>query len=601
MWNLTYLATGFIFIILLVAIFFSKDKISSKENTVFKYILIANILEYLIEIPLQIMVRTININSILVDVFCRLYLVSITISYIIFTLYVFIICFNNKKESYNKTIRNIKIILLIIEIIVGMFLLFLPFSKYYDGLKMYIDGSAISLLVGFIFCQLVVYIILLLFNFKNLKNKKYMPIYFIIICLIFMVVLNSIDPSILISSAITTFICYTMFFTIENPDTKMIAELEENKRLIEQGNTDKSNFLFRMSQEVKKPIEDIIRVNKIIENSDDIEIIKKCNDYISYNSKELKMLVNGVFDVSKMDTYNIKMFDSIYNVQNVFTEIFTRFESIINHNIDYRFNISNNLPKMLYGDSVKIKQVVTTILDNSVKYTKKGFIDINVDSIVKNNVCRLIISIEDSGCGMSIEKVNKLLDVTDNMTDEDLQILNNKNLNINIATKIIRLLGGQLIIKSEENVGSEFIIIIDQKINNENNKEKIYDKYFYKANKKRVLLVNDKQRELNTISEYLEKYNIEVVKSMYANECLDRINNGQKFDLIISDDEMSPMTGINLLEKLKENQKFNIPMVILLDKNKESIKEHYLKDGFNDYVLKENLKEELDRIIKEFI
>lgn len=601
MWNLTYLATGFIFIILLVAIFFSKDKISSKENTVFKYILIANILEYLIEIPLQIMVRTININSILVDVFCRLYLVSITISYIIFTLYVFIICFNNKKESYNKTIRNIKIILLIIEIIVGMFLLFLPFSKYYDGLKMYIDGSAISLLVGFIFCQLVVYIILLLFNFKNLKNKKYMPIYFIIICLIFMVVLNSIDPSILISSAITTFICYTMFFTIENPDTKMIAELEENKRLIEQGNTDKSNFLFRMSQEVKKPIEDIIRVNKIIENSDDIEIIKKCNDYISYNSKELKMLVNGVFDVSKMDTYNIKMFDSIYNVQNVFTEIFTRFESIINHNIDYRFNVSNNLPKMLYGDSVRIKQVVTTILDNSVKYTKKGFIDINVDSIVKNNVCRLIISIEDSGCGMSIEKVNKLLDVTDNMTDEDLQILNNKNLNINIATKIIRLLGGQLIIKSEENVGSEFIIIIDQKINNENNKEKIYDKYFYKANKKRVLLVNDKQRELNTISEYLEKYNIEVVKSMYANECLDRINNGQKFDLIISDDEMSPMTGINLLEKLKENQKLNIPMVILLDKNKESIKEHYLKDGFNDYILKENLKEELDRIIKEFI
>lgn len=601
MWNLTYLATGFIFIILLVAIFFSKDKISSKENIVFKYILIANILEYLIEIPLQIMVRTININSILVDVFCRLYLVSITISYIIFTLYVFIICFNNKKESYNKAIRNIKIILLIIEIIVGMFLLFLPFSKYYDGLKMYIDGSAVSLLVGFIFCQLVVYIILLLFNFKNLKNKKYMPIYFIIICLIFMVVLNSIDPSILISSAITTFICYTMFFTIENPDTKMIAELEENKRLIEQSNTDKSNFLFRMSQEVKKPIEDIIRVNKIIENSDDIEIIKKCNDYISYNSKELKMLVNGVFDVSKMDTYNIKMFDSIYNVQNVFTEIFTRFESIINHNIDYRFNISNNLPKMLYGDSVKIKQVVTTILDNSVKHTKKGFIDINVDSIVKNNVCRLIISIEDSGCGMSIEKVNKLLDVTDNMTDEDLQILNNKNLNINIATKIIRLLGGQLIIKSGENVGSEFIIIIDQKINNENNKEKTYDKYFYKANKKRVLLVNDKQRELNTISECLEKYNIEVVKSMYANECLDRINNGQKFDLIISDDEMSPMTGINLLEKLKENQKFNIPMVILLDKNKESIKEHYLKDGFNDYVLKENLKEELDRIIKRFI
>ena len=184
---------------------------------------------------------------------------------------------------------------------------------------MYIDGSAVSLLVGFIFCQLVVYIILLLFNFKNLKNKKYMPIYFIIICLIFMVVLNSIDPSILISSAITTFICYTMFFTIENPDSKMIEQLEENKKLIEQGNADKSNFLFRMAQEVKSPIDDIIRANKIIENSDDLETIKKCNEYIKYNSKELKMLVNGVFDISKMDIYNIKMIDSTYNINNVNT------------------------------------------------------------------------------------------------------------------------------------------------------------------------------------------------------------------------------------------------------------------------------------------
>ena len=601
MWNLTYLATGFIFIILLVAIFFSKDKISSKENTVFKYILIANILEYLIEIPLQIMVRTININSILVDVFCRLYLVSITISYIIFTLYVFIICFNNKKESYNKTIRNIKIILLIIEIIVGMFLLFLPFSKYYDGLKMYIDGSAVSLLVGFIFCQLVVYIILLLFNFKNLKNKKYMPIYFIIICLIFMVVLNSIDPSILISSAITTFICYTMFFTIENPDSKMIEQLEENKKLIEQGNADKSNFLFRMVQEVKSPIDDIIRANKIIENSDDLETIKKCNEYIKYNSKELKMLVNGVFDISKMDIYNIKMIDSTYNINNVFTEVFTRYEKEIDKKINYRYKISNNLPKMLYGDSVKIKQVVTTILDNAVKYTKEGYIDINVDSIVKNNVCRLIISVEDSGKGMSIDKVNKLLNITEDLTEEELNKLNNMNLNINIATKIIRLLGGQLIIKSYENVGSEFTIIIDQKINDENTKNDYFDKYLYNTKKRRILLVNDKQKELSNISEYLEDDNIEVVKAVYAYECLDRINNKQRFDLIIVDDEMKPTSGINLLQQLKELKKFKTPVVILLDNSKDAIKEHYLEDGFSDYILKKDLNKELDRVVNKFI
>ena len=601
MWNLTYLATGFIFIILLVAIFFSKELISSKENKIFKYILIANVLEYLVEIPLQILVRIIDINSILVDIFCRLYLVSITISYILFTIYVFIICFNNKKESYNRSIRNAKKILLVIEVIVITFLLFLPFVKHNDGMKMYIEGSAVNLLVGFIFSQLLVYIVVLLRNFKKLKNKKYLPIYFIIICLIFMVILNSIDPSILISSAITTFICYTMFFTIENPDTKLIAELEENRRLIEQGNTDKSNFLFRMAQEVKSPIDDIIRVNKIIENSDDLEIIKKCNQYISYNSKELKMLVNGVFDISKMDAYNIKMINSTYNIYNIFTEIFTRYENIIDETIGFKYKISSNLPKMLYGDSVKIKQVVTTILDNSVKYTKSGYIDINVDSIVKNNVCRLIITIEDSGSGMSIDKVNQLLTISESISEEELNILNNKNLNINIATKIIRLLGGQLIIKSNENDGSTFTIILDQKINDEDYKDKDFDKYLNLSKKKRILLVNDKQQELNTISNIFEKYDIEVVKSMYASECVDRINNEQKFNLIIVEDEMKPTTGINLLQQLQTIEKFKTPVVILLDKNKESIKEHYIKDGFADYILKENLNEGLDKIIKKFI
>ena len=600
MWNLTYLATGFIFILLLVAIFFSKEKISSKENIVFKYILIANILEYLIEIPLQILVRTIDINNILIDIFCRLYLVSITISYIIFTLYVFIICFNNKKKSYNNKIKNMKIILLILEVIIVILLLFLPFSKHYDSLKMYIDGLAVNLLVGFIFIQLVVYIILLLSNFKNLKNKKYLPIYFIIICLIFMVVLNSIDPSILISSAITTFICYTMFFTIENPDTKMIAELEKNKKLIEQGNEDKSNFLFRMSQEVKKTIDDIIRVNNIINENNDLETIKKCSKYIDYNSNELKSIVNNVLDVSKMDTYNIKMINSSYNVHNVFTEIFSKYENIISSNIDYRYNISKNIPEILYGDPVKIKQVVHTILENSSKYTKHGFIEANVDSIVKNNVCRLIISIEDSGCGMSIDKVNQLLTVSETISEEDLPKLDSINLDINIVSKIVRLLGGQLIIKSEEHVGSEFIIILEQKIKNDEEQNKNYFSKFI-SHKKRVLIVSDKQEDLNTISEYLKKENIEVVKSMYANECIDRINNDEKYELIIVADEMSPVTGINLLQQLKENNKFKTPIIIILDKNKESIKEHYLNDGFNDYILKENINEELDKNNKKFI
>lgn len=601
MWNLTYLVTGFIFIILLVVIFFSKEVLSSKENQAFKLILISNLFGYITEIPLQILVRTININNLLIDIVCRFYLILITIFYFLFTMYVLIICLNQSKKSYNKLIKIGKISMLIVETIVVLLLFVTSFSKYFDSSKMYIDGTAVDILKLFISSQIILYIFLLSINFKKLKDKKYLPIFFIIACLIFMTILNSIDPSILISNMIGTFICYTMFFTIENPDVKMIQELKKNKKIIEQGNEDKSNFLFRMSQEVKKPVDDILRVSRIIVNSDDMETIKKGVRYIDSSSNELNSIVNNVLDVSKMDTYNIKIFPNTYNVHNLFKELFTRFDGMNNKNIEFRHSISRNIPKILYGDSVKIKQVITTILQNAFDHTKEGYIDVNVDSIIKNDACRLIVSISDSGIGMSIDKVNELLSLSEEMNNEDIEKLNQSNLNLNIATKIIKLLGGQIIIKSEENVGSEFIITFEQRI-----KQKIEDNINNKYNniflgKKRLLIVEDKQAEINMLLDYLKEHNFDITVSMYGEDCLERIKNNQKFDLIIVEDEMIQENAINVMQKLKDIKHFKTPVIVMLDKNKEVIKDHYVKDGFDDYLLKEDFKHELERVIKEYI
>lgn len=598
MWSIVYLITGVIFIALLVTIFFSKEKIDTLEIRCFKVLIVANFLEYVFEGILHFLFRFGNIDSIITGIISKSYLILILFWGMFFTLYVTVLCFRNKK--FSKIKKFFKLIISI-SFIMGLILIMaLPAIRFHELDIVYIYGPAVDALKVFSFTYIFLWIVLLIVNHRNLLNKEYIPIYINVVLLIAGGIVQTIEPSILISSITTTIVCYTIFFTIENPDVKIIEELRKNKKIIEQGNEDKSNFLFRMSQEIKKPIDDIIRVNNIIDETNDLETIKKCSKYIDYNSNELKSIVNNVLDVSKMDTYNIKMINSTYNVHNLFIEIFSKYDNIISKTIDYRYNISKNIPGFLYGDPVKIKQVVNTILENASKHTNHGFIEANVDSIVKNNVCRLIISIEDSGSGMSIDKVNQLLTVSETLCDEDLTKLNSLNLDINIVSKIVRLLGGQLIIKSEENVGSEFIIILEQKIkNDEENSKKYFSKLISK--KKTILIVSDKQEDLNTISEYLEKENIEIFKSMYASECIDRINNGQKFDLIISDDEMTPMTGINLLEKLKENQKINIPIVILLDKNKESIKEHYLKDGFNDYILKENVKEELDRVIKKFI
>lgn len=574
----------------------SKKSVKNIETKIFKWMLILNIFESLTT-TLIVVFAAFNAPIYLFRILNRIDIMLIISWCSLMFYYIYIISSNRNTKIMKRFINISNGIMYICSLILSVEIIIQDSVLDSTGPLTYLG------LIGALFyiSLMILILVISIIKKKKIRRKKYIPLYILIILLIIIALLRMTIPEINFISILLTLIDLIMSFTIENPDSKMIEQLEENKKLIEQGNADKSNFLFRMAQEVKSPIDDIIRANKIIENSDDLETIKKCNEYIKYNSKELKMFVNGVFDISKMDIYNIKMIDSTYNINNVFTEVFTRYEKEIDKKINYRYKISNNLPEMLYGDSVKIKQVVTTILDNAVKYTKEGYIDINVDSIVKNNVCRLIISIEDSGKGMSIDKVNKLLNITEDLTEEELNKLNNMNLNINIATKIIRLLGGQLIIKSYENVGSEFTIIIDQKINDENTKNDYFDKYLYNTKKRRILLVNDKQKELSNISEYLEDDNIEVVKAMYAYECLDRINNKQRFDLIIVDDEMKPTSGINLLQQLKKLKKFKTPVAILLDNSKDAIKEHYLEDGFSDYILKKDLNKELDRVVNKFI
>ena len=331
-----------------------------------------------------------------------------------------------------------------------------------------------------------------------------------------------------------------------------------------------------MSAEVRKPIENIKELNDYNIESNDIKEIKENSKEIDLNIRNANFTINNVLDVSSLDTKNINIVKNKYNIKKLLNEIYLREKKKIN-NIRFDFNIGE-LPEYLYGDSIRLKQVLICILDNLIENTKEGFIEVNVNSINKYDVCRLIITIENSGIPLSLEEINNILD-NEKEIDE--------NISLEDINKLINMMNGSLNIKSEE--GNEFTISIDSIIV-EPKKEEI-------TNETDILFISNNEGILKGLEYAFKEYTTNSVMS--GIDAIDLIKSGENYNLIIIDDEMKPISGLETLKRLRK-ENINIPAIIMLDEGKEHIKNHYIKDGFTDYILKSDIKNEIKRIINKY-
>lgn len=578
---------------LLIVTFFAKKRIKSAETKLFSGLLITSFLDSIL------MVLIIYIAYVKPDSKSLYYLNKLDFLQYLFWATFFFLYFYNITFRVGKKKKSIMPkIVIFINIVISILIFISPIDIHTKNNIMYASGQAVNIL--YIICALyfLAIIISVLFNLKRVKGRKFIPLLALILLAFVLLIVRSINPSLLIIPAVLTYIDLIMFFTIENPDVKMIYELNKNKKLLESMSEEKSNFLFSMSQDTKKPIENILEVKKMLENEKDLKTIDTGLKVIENNARGLKNIINNVLDISSISSSKLAVTNETYNIYTLLNTVLGNAKNKINSNVSLKTNISKNIPTELYGDSVKLKQVITSILFNAAKFTKEGYIELSANEIVKYDVCRLIIEIEDSGKGMSVEKLNELLKSNSDLEDTDLLKLNSLDVDLKLAFKIIRKLGGFINVKSEENKGSTFTIVLDQKIKQE--KDPFYSKYIF--NKKKVIAVSDNLQILKSMNTLASNYDIEFLTTMHGNDLVQRVEDGEAFDLIILEDEMKQTSALSILGKLQEAKKgFNVPTIVMLNKNKESLKEHYVEDGFNDYLRKENIEEEFDRIIKKYI
>ena len=593
-----------IYMLLLAVVYFSKERISTTENKIYSNMIRLSCFGIIVDATSSLFVIFNATNSYLFRVATKFMFVYYVMWSGLLVCYTVLVSLKYKKDNKPVNVKKILKYVLSFFVVCSILVIVLPLTYHVQNGAIYPEGLSVSLtyfIAGFL--SIVFMVLLLIKNYKHITSKKFIPIYSLLLLFTVTVIIQNRNPELIMTTPVECFITFLMYFTIENPDIQMMEELYKNKKIIEKSSQDTSNFLFRMTQDIKKPIKDIIDISgdmfEIKEHSDLMEGTKIINS----KAKELDYLVNDALDVSRMNTSNIKVYDTRYNVKNLFTEIRYQVQDKLDDNVKFEYSISSNLPMYLYGDSIKLKQAIYSILENSIENTSSGYISLNINSIIKYDICRLIINIADSGKGMNIEEVNNILSLNiDDLSKIDLST-DKKSYNLKEIKKLVTFLGGNLIVKSGEGKGTEVSITIDQKVvqtkdNEISKKIDVYEQSL-QTNKK-VMVVDDDAKELSKITTYLEDKDVSVSGSLFGRDVIDKISSKHKFDFILLDDETDTISAYEVLKELKKNPKFNIPVIIMIDDNKEFIKLHFLKDGFSDAILKSKLESELGRILKRF-
>ena len=586
----TFSTCSLFYSILLTIMYFSKKRLNRVENKIYGSLIICNLIGVILAVSCYYTINNMDnmlfLNYIVSKSLLIYYLAWITI----FTIYVFVISYQKKarnEEEKNKNIKKISKLFIILFFLIAILVCILPLYFHNTNGIIYSYGPSANLLYVVIPLYIISFFLYMVKNLKYLRSKEYIPLFVFILIGTVVTIIQKLNPGLLLMTAMETFITMLMYFTIENPDVKMIAELNKNRSLINRTLQEKSNFLFVASNKVTNPLKKIIDITNDT-NGTKQELEEKVKE-VNNLSRCLSFTVNNIMNVSTMDSNNIKVYNNSYNPRLLIEKIKLKKEKEVSNNIDLRFNISNTLPNTLYGDKTLLEIVIESIINNAIKNTKEGFIEVTLDVIVKYDMCRIIFVVEDSGCGMSIDKVNYLLTIDEELNEEELKRLNTNDVNINTIKKIIKKMGGYFTLKSEDKKGSEVKFVLDQKIENP---------IKFNLNSNNEILVASNNLELtNKIAKILENKDYIVDNSIYANDIFDKIKSGEKYKYIIIDDSIEER-ALPILNKLKNINGFKTPVIVILNDDTSFIKKHFLEDGFRDYILKSSMKEDMERIFK---
>lgn len=617
-YNIEFQVSSLCFILIFIYQFFSKKKLKNDQNRIYGILLIITAIALFFDIGSVITIINMDKLPVINLLFSKGYLCAMTCWISVMVYYCLTIHSTEqsirKHTSFNHIARYAFFILA--AIILGVILI-TRLNFWHEKRLVYSYGIGTSALYGYSALGIIFVLVYTLLNGKNITKQKRLSLYIFSALQGITAIIQFLQPSILLVSIGGTLSIIFMYFSLENPDMALIGELDMQRKRADTANHAKAEFLAHMSHEIRTPINAILGMDEIIlQESNDAEITNYASQ-IQNAGTSLLAIVNDILDFSKIESGKIEIVPLEYGTASLFHDliILTKLRAEKKH-LNLQTNISPDIPTKLFGDEIRIKQIITNFLSNAVKYTKEGTITITADTeFGEGNSIMLVIKVSDTGIGIRQEDIPRLFTSFERLDYKQNRHIEGTGLGMAISKRLITAMNGEITVESQYGQGSTFTAMIPQTVvdatpigNLEQRFQKVQKsskKYTpsFTAKDAAVLVVDDNAVNIAVVCGLLKKTEVTITSANSGEECLSLIKQ-QHFDIILMDHLMPSMDGVQTLKKMKampDNLCQTTPVIVLTANAVSGAKEMYLSAGFTDYLPKPVDSMKLEAILIKYL